>query len=244
MSTIRIAIVEDEIIIAETIGLMLEELGYTVCWQATRYGEAVNLLDQDLPDLLLLDIQIAGKLDGIDLAKLVEEQYRLPYIFITANADAATIERAKQVRPMAYLTKPVTKNLLFSAIEIALNNYNHSRPEPVVTNNPALKRDSIFVKDSHGYRKVYFHTILFLQSEGNYVHVKLSDGKEVLVRTTLPDLMAQLDSTLFVRVHRSYAVNTTHIERLMAEELLVAGQGIPLGKTYRQDLLASLGIAE
>lgn len=244
MSSLHIAIVEDEMIIAETISLMLEGLGYTICWHAARYGEAVNLLDQDLPDLLLLDIQIAGKLDGIDLAKLVQEQYNLPYIFITANADAGTIERAKSVRPMAYLTKPVTKSLLFSAIEIAVNNYNQLTIATGQDIPAKTHRESIFVKDSHGYRKVSFSSIFYLQSDANYVHLKLNDGKQVLVRSTLPELLSQLDPACFHRIHRSYAVNTLHVERVGSDEVVVGGETLPLGKTFKPDLMAALGIAD
>ncbi|MES2777562.1 MAG: response regulator [Bacteroidota bacterium] len=244
MSKLRIGIVEDEMIIADTIILMLEDLQYEVLWHAAKYGEAVNFLDNEQPDLLLLDIQLSGKLDGIDLARLVQEQYNIPYIFITANADAATIERAKMVRPMAYLTKPVTKGLLFSAIEIALSNYNQSKPLPPSANStPSPIRDAIFVKEAQGYRKVYYANILYLQSDGNYVHLKLNDGKQVLVRSTLPDLLEQIDPTIFVRIHRSYAVNTRQVERLLTDEVVVAGHSLPLGKTYKELLHAALGIS-
>ncbi|HMP92014.1 MAG TPA: response regulator [Phnomibacter sp.] len=240
---LRIAIVEDDFIIAEAIQVMLEDLGYQVCWQAARYGEAINKLDEHLPDLLLLDIQLSGKLDGISLARQVMEQYGLPYIFITANADALTIERAKYVQPMAYLTKPITKSLLYSAIEIALTNYaQFTRTVPVPV--PSYKgRDFIFIKENQGYSKIFFAQIVYLQSEGNYVHLRLTDGKQKLVRATLPDLLKQLDDSVFMRIHRSYVVNINYLERLMADEIRVAGQVVPLSKSYREELHQKLGIS-
>ena len=96
---ITIGIVEDEMVIARTIEHTLDELGYAHCGPACTYGEAMELLEEEKPDLLLLDINLAGKKDGIDVAEKIRQLYQMPFIFLTANSDMATIERAKKVRP-------------------------------------------------------------------------------------------------------------------------------------------------
>lgn len=240
---LNIGIVEDDMIIADTISEMLEELGYKVLWHAPKYSRAIDLLDTLQPDLLLLDIQLTGKLDGIDLARVIKEQYQIPYIFLTANADAATIERAKAVNPMAYLTKPVTKKLVFSAIEIALSNYNQLQANAPNSKAGTPLRDAIFIKDSNQYRKVYFKDIVYLESDSNYVNIILSGGAKIVTRTTLPELLDQLDPAIFIRVHRSFAVNIHFVEMVQKEDLQLQGALVPFGKVYKGDLFKVLGIS-
>src|SRR5438045_190655 len=102
MSLLKIGIVEDELIIARTILSTLDELGYLHCGPAISYTEALEMLDNNKPDLLLLDIQLSGKKDGIDVAETVNDVHRIPFIFLTANTDPETIDRAKRVNPHAY----------------------------------------------------------------------------------------------------------------------------------------------
>ena len=116
MSVLKIGVVEDELIIARTIMSTLDDLGYAHCGPAMNYTEAMEMLEQQKPDLLLLDIQLSGKKDGVDVAKQLNEQYHLPFIFLTANSDGETIERAKKVRPPAYIVKPFTSDQLIKAV--------------------------------------------------------------------------------------------------------------------------------
>src|SRR5919198_3115548 len=129
MSILKIGVVEDELIIARTILGTLQELGYECCGPAINYTEAMEMLEQNKPDLLLLDIQLSGKKDGIDVAQKLNELYQVPFIFLTSNSDGETIDRAKKVNPHAYIVKPFTKEELFAAIEIAFSNFtgHHSQ---------------------------------------------------------------------------------------------------------------------
>ncbi len=82
MSKIKIGIVEDEAIIADNLSNTLTQLGYDVAEPATSYAEAITMIETEKPDLLLLDIQLKGKKDGIDLAMKIKEDYHLPFIFL------------------------------------------------------------------------------------------------------------------------------------------------------------------
>ncbi|MBX7053299.1 MAG: response regulator [Flavobacteriales bacterium] len=242
---LTIGIVEDDMIIAGALSEMLAEIGYHVPDNATRYSEAIEMIEQERPDLLLLDIHLVGQMDGIDLAETVRKKFQIPFIFLTANLDSATVDRAKKVHPAAYLAKPVTKDQLYSAIEIAFSNFNGAKPsgEPKAESSMA-KKDSVFVKDGHSFRKVYYHELLYLESEANYVALHLSTGKKILIRSSLDDFIHQLDPALFIRVHRGYAVNTEMIDGVFPTEVSVKGVKIPVGRTHKVELLARLGIAE
>ena len=100
-SNIKIGIVEDELIIAEKINMILGDLGYEVCETVTNFTDAIKLINSDKPDILLLDIQLAGEKDGIDIAQHMRKYYNVPFIFLTANSDDLTLARAKEVRPWA-----------------------------------------------------------------------------------------------------------------------------------------------
>jgi len=243
MSVLKIGIVEDELVIARTILSTLNELGYTHCGPAINYTEAMEMLDHNRPDLLLLDIQLSGKKDGIDVAQKVNELYQIPFIFLTANSDGETIDRAKKVHPHAYIVKPFTKEELFAAIEIAFSNFTgnraHAKTEHTVSYH---NKDYMFVRDGYVFRKIFFNELLYLESDANYVILHLKSQKKVMVRSTLNDFIEQVDQKIFIRVHRSYSVNINMIDDIFPTEMSVAGVKIPIGKSFREELFKALGI--
>jgi DNA-binding LytR/AlgR family response regulator len=245
MSVLKIGIVEDELVIARTILSTLNELGYSHGGTAINYTEAIEMLDDNKPDLLLLDIQLSGKKDGIDVAQKINEFYKIPFIFLTANSDAETIERAKQVKPHAYIVKPFTKEELFAAIEIAFSNFTgksyDGKPEHTASYHG---KDYMFVRDGYVFRKIFFHELLYLESDANYVILHLRSQKKVMVRSTLNDFMEQIDQKIFIRIHRSYSANINMIEDIFPSEISVGGITLPIGRSFRKELFKALGIKE
>lgn len=245
MSFLKIGIVEDELVIARTILSTLDELGYLHCGPAINYTEAMEMLEHNKPDLLLLDIQLSGKKDGIDVAQKVNELYQIPFIFLTANSDAETIDRAKKVKPHAYIVKPFTKEELFAAIEIAFSNFTGNRaiakPEQAASYH---SKDFMFVKDGYVFRKIFFNELLYLESDANYVTLHLKSQKKVIVRSTLNDFTEHLDQKTFIRIHRSYSVNINLVDGVFPTEVSAEGIKIPIGKSYKEELYKILGIED
>ncbi len=118
-----ILIVEDEGIIARDIRQQLGELGYDVVGDTPTGEEAFRLTGELKPDLVLMDIHLAGKMDGIETAQLIRKQYGTPVVFLTAFAGAETLERAKLTEPFGYIIKPFDERYLHTVIEMAL--YKH-----------------------------------------------------------------------------------------------------------------------
>ncbi len=242
MSKLKIGIVEDEVIIADHIAGILLKLGYEVAEPAGSYGEAVQMIEEEKPDLLLLDIQLKGKKDGIDLASKIKEDYHLPVIFLTANADSATVERAKKVNPASYLIKPFTKDDLYTAIEICIHNTSTSRRENLSeTNNNFVVNNALFIKEGQHFNKVKFADILYLESEHVYVNV-CTAAKTFLVRSSLQDYLIHFDPKYFFRIHRSYVINLEHIQSVNAEYVIINGFTLPVGKSFRDQLLGRLNL--
>jgi DNA-binding LytR/AlgR family response regulator len=245
MTLLKIGVVEDELVIARTILGTLDELGYSHCGPAISYTEALEMLGDNKPDLLLLDIQLSGKKDGIDVAQKVNELYQIPFIFLTANSDPETIDRAKKVKPHAYIVKPFSKEELFAAIEIAFSNFSENRTGTKTEVTTSWRsRDFIFVKDGYVFRKIFFNEIVYLESDANYVTVHLESEKKVVVRSTINDFIGQVDRQIFVRVHRSYSVNINKIEDIFPTEISIRGFRVPIGKSYKEMLFRILGIGD
>ena len=116
---ISVLIVEDEGIIAQNLQELLRGFGYDAFAIASTSEEAMACVSERCPDVVLMDIRIRGKLDGIETADLLARRFGVPVVYLTAHADEATIERAKKTEPFGYLTKPVRPEELRSAIEVA-----------------------------------------------------------------------------------------------------------------------------
>jgi DNA-binding LytR/AlgR family response regulator len=243
MAQIKIGIVEDEMVIARTIESTLGELGYASCGPACTYGEALEMIEDEQPDLLLLDIQLAGKKDGIDVAEKINLFYSRPFIFLTANSDISTIERAKKVKPHAYIVKPFTKDELYAAIEIAMNNYKKTHEiEHIGTLKEEANRGFVFLKDGQHFHKVFYDEILYLESENNYASIHMVNKKKIMIRSSFADFLKTLPESMFHRVHRSYAVQLAKINSLEVDDVVVDGIKISVSKSYRDELLKTLGI--
>lgn len=107
----KILIVEDEMIIAANISLQLTGLGYEITGIIPRGEEVLTHVKQNQPDLILLDINLKGDLDGIEIAELLQKDYKIPIIYLTANADEASFNRAKATHPYGFISKPFKKSI-------------------------------------------------------------------------------------------------------------------------------------
>ncbi|MGD0295951.1 MAG: ATP-binding protein [Bryobacteraceae bacterium] len=122
-SPTKVLIVEDESIVACDLERRLLKDGYQVSATAATGEQALRSIEQNSPDLILMDIHLQGPTDGIALASEVRDRFSLPVVFLTAYADKETLERAKVTQPYSYLVKPISHVSLSSTIEVAL--YKH-----------------------------------------------------------------------------------------------------------------------
>ncbi|MGZ2368463.1 response regulator [Ancylomarina sp. YFZ004] len=239
MNKVKILVVEDEIIIADNICDILENLGYEALEPAINYTEAIETIENEKPDLAILDIQLAGKKDGVDLAWTIKKQYDIPFIFLTSNADPATIEKAKKAEPPAYLVKPFNKDDLYTSIEIAL--YNFSKKSKEAEEENIIVKDALFFKNKNVFHKIKFEDILYLKSDHVYVEIHNTKGKHFVHRGSISSLMGKLPPNFF-RTHRSYVVNLDYLESINEQSVLVEGHELPIGKTFRNDLVNQISI--
>ncbi len=245
---IKILIVEDNVIIADDMQSMLEEIGYEIVDNVIVYEQAVDVLKNNEVDLVLIDIILASDKTGIDLGKHIREHYNIPFIFVTSNSDRATVENAKTVKPDGYLVKPFEQQDLYTSIEIALSNFNYSRKEntkeiagdegDAFTSNSVLK-DSIFVKKQHLYYRIQFTDIQFIKADNVYLEVNTAD-KKFLVRSPLKDYLEKLPKNKFYRAHKSYIVNVDHIDAINSKDIVINNNLIPISKDFKEFIISSM----
>ena len=123
MSDVRVLIVEDEVLISQDIADSLAAIDYQVAGIAYTSERALDLLASAHPDIVLLDIQIKGNLNGIDLAHIISRDYQIPFVFLTSFADKTTVEEAKKTVPYGYVIKPFSDRELFTSLELAVYRY-------------------------------------------------------------------------------------------------------------------------
>ena len=123
MADVKVFIVEDEPLIAEDIASNIRRLNYEVAGIAYDASDVMEMLRKKLPDIVLIDINLNGKQEGIILAKQISNEFSLPFIYITSYSDKKTLEMAKDTQPAGYVVKPFTEAGLFATLEIALHNH-------------------------------------------------------------------------------------------------------------------------
>jgi len=119
MTEVKILIVEDDDVLARIITWRLTNLGYLVCGRASSGAEAMDLLVREQPDLILMDINIKGDIDGIETTSRIKKEFRLPVVYLTSHSDGPTLERAKATNPDGFVLKPFKDHDLRVAVEMA-----------------------------------------------------------------------------------------------------------------------------
>ena len=109
MPPAKIMVVEDEIVVAMELQSRLIALGYTVAGIVASGEEVMDLAEKTRPDLVLMDVKLAGEIDGIDAARNIRERHNIPVVYVTAHADNDTLKRAKLTYPLGYIVKPFSK---------------------------------------------------------------------------------------------------------------------------------------
>ncbi|MBF2709644.1 LytR/AlgR family response regulator transcription factor [Flavobacterium soyangense] len=235
-----ILIVEDEMIIAANISLQLTHLGYEVTGIIPRAEDVLTHICQHVPDIILMDINLKGDLDGIELVHLIQKEYKIPIIYLTANSDEANFNRAKATNPYAFVSKPFKKLDLQRAIELTLvriqEEQNSEKTLDITSEEPFILSDCIFIRSHDKMVKVCINNILYIEAERNYCKIHCKDKEHLLVMT-LKDIEEKLTSNTLLRIHRSFIVNLSHIDEIATSHVVIAKKAIPLSAELKKKLL-------
>jgi two-component system response regulator LytT len=238
MQPFRILIVEDEALVAMDMERMLINLGYEVLPKVNSYDDAIRLLDTTKPDLILLDINLNDTKTGIDLSQRLQQQYRLPFIYITSHSDKSTMDQALLTKPNGYLLKPFDENDLYTAIEIALSNYS-AQPAGHQEASTLVYKDALFIKNDKNFIRVDIDDICWIESDHNYLYIVTQKGKHI-IRSNFRDFQQQVPPAKFFQVHKSYMINLSKVDAFSHTDITINGKEIPLSRMYKDDFFACM----
>jgi len=227
MTKASIFIVEDEPIIRQDIMFCLKDAGYSIVGHAANYDDAISGIKAGNIDLVLLDVNIEGDQDGIEIGKKLSAEKKYPFIYLTSYYDSNTLNRAKATLPSAYIIKPFDEDDLLLNIELALHK---SKKE-----TSSFQTNKIFVKKNQDLVALQSEDIVYIEAYDNYSNVFTSDDK-YLVSHTLKKIEDKLSEKGFLRIHKSYLINFEKIDTISEGMVFLGDYKLPIGKAYRSQL--------
>ncbi len=192
--------------------------------------KAIEFLNREKVDLIFLDINMPD-ITGMQLLQTLSPR---PLIIFTTAYSQYAVE-SYELNALDYLLKPVTFERFLMAI-------NKAAAALSSRNTTGMDEDAaVFIKSGPQTHRVKVSEILYLEKDGNYITVHLKGGN-ILIRENMGDIFDLVPAADFIRVHKSYVVGIRHISMIEVHQLIVNGEKIPIGSTYRDSLRDRLGI--
>jgi len=232
MPSIRCVIVDDEPL---AVGLLVQYVektpGLSVVFKTTHVLEALQVIERGDADLLFLDIHMP-ELSGMQFMKIIGNRCKV--ILTTAYPQYALEGYEHDV--VDYLLKPFSFDRYMMAVVKAKERLDQK------VNAPASEvPDHLFIRAEYRIQKVNFESILYIEGLRDYLAFHTPAGK-ILSLESMKKMEATLPTSIFIRIHKSYIINRNKIEFLDRGKVIINGQYLPVGDTYRERFLAQIGI--
>lgn len=234
MENIKVLIVEDKLLVAEDIAATLKRHSLEVVGICATGEEAIQVANEKNPDLVLMDIELAGAMDGISAAKVIQDEHSIPVIYLTDHTDQRIVDRAKKTFPANFIAKPFQEADLIRAIDIAFHNANAGTEE-----KPILKKHIFLRTDNQVYIKLSYQEILYLKAGRSYCTL-VTDHKNYTLTIPLIHVHEQVNNRDFIRVHRSFVVNVNRITELEGNTIKLGDHEVPMSPDMRNNLMKYL----
>ncbi len=235
---LRCLLVDDEPLAHTVMRAYLDRLPGLATWAGSCYGavEALTFLRTTPVEVLFLDVDMP-ELTGLELLRALTQ----PPAVVLCTAHAAHAIDAFDLGVVDYLLKPIRFERFVKTISRLQTTVGTVAALPVAQAAPELPAaDSIFLKTDAGTERVRFADLLFVEGYGNFVKCHLASGRVLLTAETMKQMESQLPPGQFVRIHKSYLANLASVERLSGNVLVVGRRELPVGSTYRQEVLRHL----
>lgn len=233
---LTILIVEDDFSFALELEILVKDIGYKLLDSVDNSAEALELIYADQPDLILMDIDIKGKLSGVEIAEKIQH-LDIPILFITSVKQVDSYNRAKETNFIGYMVKPVEEYSLRSAIELAIKNLSHKKiPTKELEAFPF--KDTLFFKKRGIYKKIEIKSIDYIEADGDY-SITIAEGEKLMTSFTLKALESLLADYHFMRIHRRFIINLEKITFLDVNnnQVFVNKTKIPISRTKKGELV-------
>lgn len=224
MERINVLIIEDTPAESDQLKEVLLQNNYHVVGVATTFNEALQSFYNHVVDIVIIDIFLDGKPDGIAFAETINvvPNASKPFVFLTFSQDRQIFERAKLTHPFSFLMKPFNELEILYAIEMAVEKfYNESKALSPENQNAVMSRDFVFIKKKNALKKILITDIVYIEVEERYCNI-VTEAEKFVIQISLTKILELLDETKFARSHRNYIVNTEKIlEIAIADNLII-----------------------
>ena len=244
MISLKILIVEDDLMTANSIKACMENAGHQVSGMARDSLTAMKLLKNAPPDVAIIDIRLGKRTEaGISIAQEILAQHWIPFIYLTSHSDSDIIEKAQKTQPSAYLLKPFRAEELLIQINLAYTNFkSNNRPNPrnLVSNN-------FYLPFNNGHERVASQEILYLEAKGACVNVYLTHRKNPeMIGMNLGNLSQYFTSSNFLRLSRSLFINMDHLKRIERTHIYLGDEktAVEISEANRKELLKMLKVVK
>ena len=221
-------IIDDEPLAREGINNYVQEIDFLrVAGTCENAIELIKVMDRQKVDLIFLDIQMP-KMNGMDFLKITKDP---PIVIITSAYPSYALE-SFQLNVLDYLLKPITFDRFFQAAKKA-KDYLQLLSGQMSNVDP---KRYFFIKCENKYEKIFFDNILYIEGMQNYVRIYTEKGK-YLTLLTLKEIEQNVAKESFLRVHKSYIINTAKIDSIEKHEISIQSARIPISRNFRDDVI-------
>lgn len=237
MEDINILIIEDVPAESGLLVKVLEENNFNVVGIAGKYADALKMFYEKKVDLVIIDIFLDGKPDGITFAETINitPNALKPFVFLTASKDRQVFESAKLTHPFSFLMKPFNELEVLYAIEMAIEKFHDQRQVfSAVEQDTVVGNDYLFIKKKNSLKKALISDILYIEVEGRYCNIVTETEKFVILISL--SKISELLQNRFIRTHRNYLVNSEKITEIISDSNLIILKGnhkITLSDKYK-----------
>jgi DNA-binding LytR/AlgR family response regulator len=230
----NVLIVDDEPLARKGLKEYIEEISFlTVIAEAANPVEAMDILQKENIELILCDIQMP-LLDGIQFVK----QLKNPPLIIFTTAYPNYALQGYELDVVDYLLKPISFERFFKAA-VKAGELHQLKNEISKTESTIISTDSnnfCFIKTDKGFIKILFDDILFVEAMHNYVVFNTASGKQISY-LKLSNVADALPPDKFIKIHKSYIINTARIKKIQGESVWVAEHELPISRNSKEDLM-------
>lgn len=242
MKNLQILILEDTIEDALMItNLLSKEYALTL---VNTLQKAKDAFAEGGFDLAILDIQVEGKLNGIEFAKHIQDATNpIPFMFLTSMQSQSVFEQARLTLPFSYLVKPFNDIELRYTLEVAIEKF-YQQENTLRLNRSLVSNDYILIKKQHLICKVDFQAIEYVEVEDNYSTINLAETKYV-AKKSLAKIKEILRDEVFQQIHRKFLVNFNKIKEInLAENTIYLNSGtqLAISERYKNKLTSRFNI--
>gem|GEM_PF-476574 len=238
--TAHVMVVEDDLVVRSTLETLLTDMGHKIAGFVDNAVDAMVVFSSKHPDIIIADISLNGPLNGIELIRKINEIRKVPVLFLTANNNEDVFNKAKDVQPFAFISKPIERKNLERSISLAIESTSLLAPQ---FKELSSADEAIYTRIGHRLKKINIHEIESIEVDGKYCSLQIG-VKSVTCKITLKELLEVLPARNFVQVSRNHAVNLDKIEDMdmMNMTVKLSNSEVSISRSFKEHFFSRIQV--